>query len=90
MTGEDTLMWEVSAAPGGLAELLAWANRVAVAHLDHEPTCTDTAIYTSEQDDAARVVIIAGFTGEPTATLPEPPAHLVVRAPHQWPFRRLR
>ncbi len=89
MSGEDTLMWEVSVVPGHLATLLAWANQVVVAHLDGDPTCTGTAIYTSEQDDAARVVIIAGFTGEPTA-LPEPPAHLVVGAPHQWPFRRLR
>lgn len=88
MSGEDTLMWEVTAAPGRLAELQAWAGRVAVAHLDDEPTCTEARVYSSEQGDAARLVIIAGFTGEPTA-LPEPPDDLVVRAPHQWPFRRV-
>lgn len=82
-------MWEVAVAPGRLADLLAWTSQVVMAHLDDQATCIEGRVYTSEQEDTARVVVIAEFTGPP-AELPEPPPDLVVRAPHQWPFRRVQ
>lgn len=68
------LMWEVRAAEGRLAELLAWV-------LEHAgPT---GAVYRSSDE---RVVLIDDAGVRPG----EPPADLVRRPPHAWTFDRVR
>jgi hypothetical protein len=67
-----TLMWEVRAAPGRLEELVAYVS----AHAD-----PGAQVFRSDGDDP-RVVVI-----DPTGRgLPDVPAELVVRAPHEWRF----
>jgi hypothetical protein len=75
MTGADrvpvtTLMWEAKAADARADTLVDWARA-------HAPAPAD--VYRSRD---GRVVVI-----DPTGQgLPEPPADLVARPPHQWPF----
>jgi hypothetical protein len=76
--GHDTLMWEVRAAPGRHAELLAWVERL------HAPAGGGADVYTAADD---RVVVILRAPGTTPPRLPDPPAELVSRPPHQWPFR---
>jgi len=70
-----TLMWEVRAAEGRLAELVEWVLANAGP---------DAVVYRSGDDE--RVVLI----GPPEAGPGEPPAELVRRAPHAWTFDRVR
>lgn len=69
-----TLMWEAKAAPGRSAELLAWA-------LEHADAAAE--VYRGAD---GRVVVIDG-TGH---GLSDPPADLLARPPHVWPFERVR
>jgi len=66
-------MWEAKAAPERAGELLAWALANAPA---------DARVYRS--GDGRVVVVDEGGTG-----LPEPPAALLARPPHVWPFDRV-
>ena len=75
----DTLMWEVRAAPGRLAELVAWVERLPV------PPGAEADVYTAADD---RVVVILHTPGGTPPRLPDPPAELLSRPPHQWPFAR--
>jgi hypothetical protein len=75
--GPDTLMWEVRAAPGRLAELLAWVERLPA------PPGGSADVYTADDD---RVVVILRAPGTPPPRLPDPPADLLSRPPQQWPF----
>jgi hypothetical protein len=70
-----TLMWEVRAADGRLAELLAYVD----AHADPA-----AQVFRSDGTDP-RVVVI-----DPTGRgLPEVPAELIARAPHAWKFTQV-
>jgi hypothetical protein len=85
--GHDTLMWEVRAAPGRLPELLAWVERqLADPAAAGAGTDVRADVYTASDD---RIVVIlrtaAAGSGVP-GRLPDPPAALLARAPHQWPF----
>jgi hypothetical protein len=84
-TGHDTLMWEVRAAPGRLRELLAWVRERAVPELLTRRGCLRVEVFDASDE---RVVVIARFAG-PAARLPDPPADLLRREPHAWPFRHL-
>jgi hypothetical protein len=76
----DTLMWEVRAAPGRMAELLAWVGALPA------PADGGSAdVYTATDD---RLVVILHTPGHRPPPLPDPPAHLLARPPHQWPFTR--
>ena len=77
--GPDTLMWEVRAAPGRLGDLLAWVQRLPA------PPGGGADVYTASDD---RVVVILHTPGHRPTPLPEPPADLLSRPPHQWPFAR--
>ncbi|GAB2975678.1 hypothetical protein LWP59_31950 [Amycolatopsis acidiphila] len=66
----DTLMWEVRATPGRREELLRWVEDT----LDR-----DADIYLGGEE---RIVVIARGVEK----LPEPPAELLARPVHQWPF----
>ncbi|MHA6765100.1 hypothetical protein [Streptacidiphilus sp. PAMC 29251] len=77
----DTLMWEVRAAPGRLAELFAWAERLPA------PSGGSAELYTAEDD---RVVLILHTPGRTPPALPDPPSYLLSRPPHQWPFTHRR
>jgi hypothetical protein len=67
-----TVMWEVRAADGRLAELVAYVNAQA------DPAAQ---VFRSEGADP-RVVVI-----DPTDRgLPDVPAELIARPPHQWRF----
>ncbi|MFC1419558.1 hypothetical protein [Streptacidiphilus cavernicola] len=77
--GPDTLMWEVRAARDRLAELLAWVRGLPA------PDGGSAEVYTAADD---RVVVILHTPGTTPPRLPEPPAELLSRPPHQWPFTR--
>jgi hypothetical protein len=77
----DTLMWEVRAAPERLGELLAWVEQQLPAAVAGG---ADADVYTAADDRI--VVILRSGGGARPARLPEPPAELLSRAPHQWPF----
>lgn len=77
----DTLMWEVRAAPGRLAELLAWVGDLPA------PAGGSAEVYTAGDD---RVVVILRTPGTPPPLLPEPPAALLARPVHAWPFAHHR
>jgi hypothetical protein len=66
-------MWEAKAVPERAAELVAWAA-------EHAPA--GARVYRSAD---ARVVVI----DETGTGLPEPPAGLLARPPHVWPFERV-
>jgi hypothetical protein len=67
-----TLMWEVRAADGRLAELVAYVS----AHAD-----AAAQVFRSDDTDP-RVVVI-----DPTGRgLPAVPAELIARPPHEWYF----
>lgn len=82
-TAHDTLMWEVVAAPGGLPALLRWIDEEAVPALREAPRFRAVDVYTAADD---RAVLIARFSGPP-AQVPDPPAELLNRPAHQWPFQ---
>jgi hypothetical protein len=72
---DDTLMWEVRAAPGRLPDLLRWVGEHALPDLDAD-------VYTSSDDRL--VLIVRGLP-----KIPAPPDDLVARSPHAWPFKRV-
>lgn len=77
-------MWEARAQDGRLDDLLSWVREHAVSALDAGGG-KELGVYRSAEE---RVVIIAHFDEDPV-TLPEPPADLVARPAHQWPFVRV-
>ncbi|WP_026929860.1 hypothetical protein [Glycomyces tenuis] len=77
----DTLMWEAKARPGLEGELLEWVLTEGAAGLGES---VRTEVFTAP----GRVVVIVVGPGTPR-TLPEPPAELVDRPPHAWPFTRI-
>jgi hypothetical protein len=81
----DTLMWEVRAAPARLPELLVWVREQAVPELLERDGCLRVDVFEASDE---RVVVIARFAGE-AARLPAPPAGILRREPHAWPFRHL-
>ncbi|KEI44005.1 hypothetical protein [Saccharopolyspora rectivirgula] len=85
MTDKDTLMWEARAQPGKLDQLLAWIDSTALPHLRKQPQFRSADVFRSAED---RAVVVIRFTGQ-LAPLPQPPAELLRREVHQWPFRYL-
>jgi hypothetical protein len=81
--GADTLMWEVRAAEGRLQDLLSWVDAEAAPALRRYPGLLTADVFTASDE---RVVVIARFSG-PRGRIPEPPAALLRREPHQWSFR---
>ncbi|GAB3648698.1 hypothetical protein [Glycomyces tarimensis] len=77
----DTLMWEAKARAGFGGELLEWVLTEGVAGLGET---VRTEVFTA----SGRVVVVVVGHDAPR-TLPEPPAGLVERAPHAWPFTRI-
>ncbi|WP_199039809.1 hypothetical protein [Glycomyces salinus] len=77
----DTLMWEAKARAGLGPELLRWVLTEGVSGLGE---AVRTEVFTA----ADRVVVVA-VGPEAPRTLPDPPADLVERAPHAWPFTRI-
>ncbi|MET7497057.1 hypothetical protein [Streptomyces sp900116325] len=84
MPPADTLMWEARAQAGHQDDLLAYAEQTAVPTLLTNSSCLGADIYLGGQD---RVVLIIHFAGTPPR-LPDPPAGVLLRSVHQWPFRR--
>lgn len=82
----DTLMWEARAQPGRLEALLRWVDETALPRLRDDPECRDVDVYIGGQD---RAVLIVRYRSA-VANLPEPPADLLSRPVHQWPFRHRR
>jgi hypothetical protein len=80
----DTIMWEARARAGQQAALLDWAGQHAIPALLADPGCTGVTTYLGGQD---RVVMIAHIAGG-GPVIPDPPAGLIERPVHQWPFRR--
>jgi hypothetical protein len=87
----DTLMWEVRAAQGALPELLAWVEQqlpavVGVDGADPRTAGLCTADLYTAADDRIVVILRSAPGAARPARLPEPPAALLARPPHQWPF----
>jgi hypothetical protein len=78
----DTLMWEARTLPETRTRLLEWAERTLVPFLDVAPGYLGADLYLGGPD---RVVLIARFESTPPR-LPDPPAGLLTRPVHQWPF----
>ena len=64
MDGNDTLMWEVRAADGRLADLLDWIDATALPFLREQPALRAVDVYRSTED---RAVVIASFDGLPVS-----------------------
>lgn len=77
----DTLMWEAKARQGLGGELLEWVLTEGVTGLGES---VRTEVFTASE---RVVVVVVGH--EAPRTLPEPPADLIERAPHAWPFTRI-
>lgn len=80
----DTLMWEAAAAPGRLAELLAWVDEVAAPELLGDPGTLSVSSYRAGDDRAVLVAVSRTGVGR----VGDPPAELVRRPVHQWRFTR--
>ncbi|MBX6390743.1 MAG: hypothetical protein IRZ08_17425 [Frankia sp.] len=78
-------MWEVRAAPGRLADLIAWVRQTGLPDLLGRPGCAGADLFDASDE---RVVVIARFGG-PAARLPDPPAELLRRPAHAWFFRHV-
>ena len=80
-------MWEVRAAAGRLAELLAWV----LARVDASAQVYRSGGYGLAADPAAdeRVVVIDP-TGQAAGPLAELPAELTARPAHAWDFEPVR
>ena len=74
-----TVMWEVRAVPGRLAELQEWV----LARVDPQ-----ARVYRSERGEP-RLVVIDG-TGRAGEQLAEVPAELAARPGHAWSFEPVR
>jgi hypothetical protein len=79
----DTLMWEAKAAEGRGAELLRWVLDQSVG------AAPDPRVRTEVFVSGDRVVVIMVGEDAPRR-LPDPPEALIERAPHAWPFTRVR
>jgi hypothetical protein len=75
-------MWEVRALGSGFDELLAWVCDRAVPQLEVLPQHVSSDVYSSTDH---RIVVISKWRNHPE-NLPEPPKHLLARAPHVWDF----
>ncbi|MBC3841705.1 hypothetical protein GXW82_20185 [Streptacidiphilus sp. 4-A2] len=77
-------MWEVRAAPGALPELLGWVERQLADVVGADGRSAVADLYTAADDRI--VVILRSPAGTRPARLPDPPAGLLARPAHQWPF----
>nr|WP_205862588.1 hypothetical protein [Planosporangium thailandense] len=75
-------MWEVRAQPERFGDLLAWVCDTALPRVEVSPMHVSSEVFSSTDH---RIVVISKWRGEPES-LPEPPEHLVARAPHSWDF----
>jgi hypothetical protein len=82
MMPADTLMWEARTPPDARARLVEWAKQTLVPYLHGTPGYLEADLYLGGPD---RVVLIARFGSTPPR-LPAPPAELLARPVHQWPF----
>lgn len=75
-------MWEVVAHPEAHQDLLGWVCDAALPRVEHSYAYVSGEVFTSTD---GRIVVLTRWRGEPEE-LPEPPRHLVQRAPHSWDF----
>lgn len=74
-------MWEVRGDPPRLADLVAWVCDRALPEVEQDPRHAASEVFASTD----RVVVVSRWRGEPVP-LPDPPAELVARPPHEWDF----
>jgi hypothetical protein len=86
MMPADTLMWEARTQPEAGTRLLEWAEHTLVPYLHKAPGYLEADLYLGGPD---RIVLIARFESTPPR-LPDPPAELLARPVHQWPFTHHR
>jgi hypothetical protein len=75
-------MWEVRTHPEGLTDLLSWVCEAALPSVEVNPLHVSSEVLSSTDN---RVVVITRWRSNPQS-LPDPPGHLVTRAPHAWDF----
>ncbi len=76
-------MWEARAYPEGFDDLLGWVCDVAVPAVEVHPRHIATEVFSSTDH---RLVVVSRWRGSEPQPLPDPPGHLVARAPHWWDF----
>jgi len=75
-------MWEIRAYPEAFGELLSWVCDSALPKVEVHPMHISSEVYSSTDH---RLVVISKWRSHPEP-LAEPPAALVMRAPHVWDF----
>jgi hypothetical protein len=75
-------MWEVRSHPEGFSDLLSWVCEAALPKVEVHPSHVSSEVFSSTDH---RIVVISKWRGSPQ-DLPDPPGHLVARAPHAWDF----
>jgi hypothetical protein len=75
-------MWEVLAHPEGFADLISWVCEAALPDLEQHPLHVSSEVFSATDN---RLVVISKWRSAPRS-LPDPPRHLVARAPHSWDF----
>jgi len=83
VSAADTLMWEAKAAPGKRDALFDWARR-ALPPLTGPDVAGDGRQVELFADAGERIVVILPLAGD--HRIPDPPAGLIARPPHQWRF----
>jgi hypothetical protein len=78
-------MWEVRAEPRRFTDLLAWVCDTALPHLEVHPLHIASEVFSSTDH---RIVVISKWRGTPQP-LPDPPAGLAARPPHEWDFTQV-
>ncbi|MFI1379006.1 hypothetical protein [Embleya sp. NPDC020886] len=82
-------MWEARTEAGRGAALAEWVHAAALPAVVGAPGLERVEVFAAADEQGGdRVVVIALWTGSPVP-LPEPPAALVARPPHEWSFERL-
>jgi hypothetical protein len=75
-------MWEVRALKSGFDELLTWVCDRVVPAVEANPLHVSSEVFTSTDN---RIVVVSKWRSSPER-FPDPPEHLVARAPHVWDF----
>lgn len=75
-------MWEVRAQQRTFTELLNWVCEKAIPSMEVHPLHIMSEVFSSPD---YRIVVVSRWRSNPTP-FPQPPAHLVTRAPYSWDF----
>ena len=75
-------MCEMVAHTDAVDDLVRWVCDAGVPDVERDPDHVASEVFASAD---ARIVVISRWRSSPRS-LPDPPRHLVARAPHSWDF----